>query len=153
MPVKESPVELMTPPEHWPPLSHERPAAGYGKPLPLGQRAVPLGQSPGPAVEQGPTLPRQFAFLLAEVLAGMRPERQIAPWLTKRGSLHLHRLLPLLSTGHQPRVLRVLATRPSPNVVEMTMIAVIGPRHRALAARLEHSVQLARWQCTDIESA
>lgn len=147
MPVKESAIEFATVPDHLAPLRGEpsaaaaplAPGTGYGKPL--------------PRAEQGPALPRQFAFLLAEVLAGMRPERQMAPWLTKRATLHLHRLLPLLNTGHQPRVLRVRATRPAPNVVEMTMIAVIGTRHRAVAVRLEHSTQLARWQCTDIESA
>ena len=61
--------------------------------------------------------------------------------------------MPLFQSGHQPKVLRVLTTRPAPNVVEMTMIAVIGPRPRALAIRLEHSAQPARWLCTDIEAA
>jgi Family of unknown function (DUF6459) len=153
MPTEEPAIRLLELPELWPPLAQGPtattvPLSGPGdvKPLPLGQ-----GRMPAPA--EGPALPRQFAALLAEVLAGVRPERQVTPWLSKRGTIHLHRLLPLFQTGHQPRVLRVLATRPAPDVVEMTVIAVIGPRPHALAIRLEHTAQPPRWQCTDIESA
>jgi hypothetical protein len=144
MPVEESAIQLMSLPELWPPLGQEAVAAdalpdpSYVKPLPL---------------EQGPALPRQFAVLLAEVLAGVRSERQLTPWLSKRGSIHLHRLMPLFQSEHQPKVLRVLTTRPTPDVVEMTEIVVIGTRTRALAIRLEHSAQPGRWLCTDIEAA
>jgi hypothetical protein len=50
-------------------------------------------------------------------------------------------------------VLRVLTARPAPGVIEMTLIAVIGQRTRALAVRLEHGPQAQQWQCTDIEAA
>lgn len=133
----------MTPPETWPPLGQEQ--AASTAPPEHGQATLML--------DQGPALPRQFVVLLAEVLAGVRPERQVASWLSKRGSLHLHRVMPLFNTGHQPRVLRVVTTRPAPDVIEMTMILVTGARPRALAIRLEHSAQPTRWQCTDIESA
>lgn len=151
MSVEESAIQLVPVPELWPPLGQEQP--------PLGREHLPApavetaGNVRSSAAEQGPALPRQFAILLTEVLAGVRPARQIAPWLSKRGTLHLHRLMPLCKSEQQPRVLRVLTTRPAPNVVEMTLIVVIGPRPRALAIRLEHSPQLQRWQCTDIESA
>lgn len=148
MPVEESAIELVQLPELWPPL-HQVPGAYPAR----SAQAPPRDQSPAPAPEQGPPLPRQFAVLLVEVLAGVRPARQVTPWLTKRGALHLHQLMPLFQTGHQPRVLRVIATRPTLNVVEMTMIAVIGPRPRAIAIRLEHSSHADRWLCTDIESA
>ena len=144
MPVEESAIQLVMVPELWPPLGQEPSAAVSASSGPGDVNLLPL--------EQGPALPRQFAVLLAEVLAGVRPVRQVAPWLSKRGTLHLHRLIPLFNTGHQPRVLRVLTTRPAPNVVEMTMIAVIGDRPRALAIRLEHGAP-GRWLCTDIESA
>jgi len=98
-------------------------------------------------------LPGQFAILLSETLAGVRPAQQLTPWLSKRGMLHLHRLTPMFRIGHQPRVLRILTTRPAQNVVEMTVIAAFGARPRALAIRLEHNPQQSRWQCTDIESA
>ena len=45
---------------------------------------------------------RQFAMLLAEALAGARPVRQLQPWLSERGRVHLHRLLPLFAGGHRP---------------------------------------------------
>jgi hypothetical protein len=151
MPVEESAIQLVTLPELWPPLPRAR------------AQPSPLDRAPGPAPEEGPPLPRQFAVLLAEVLAGVRPVRQVAPWLSKRGALHLRRLLPLFQAGHQPKVLRVLTTRPAGNVVEMTVIAVIGSRPRALAIRLEHGpaedgrlkrgAQPPRWLCTDIEAA
>lgn len=144
MPVEQSTIQLVPVPELWPPLAPE-PAP---VPAPETARAVP-----SPAVEQGPPLPRQFAVLLAEVLAGVRPARQIAPWLSQRGSLHLRRLMPLFKSDQQPRVLRVITTRPAPAVVEMTMILLAGPRPRALAVRLEHNPHLQHWQCTDLESA
>lgn len=153
MPVEESAIQLITLPDLSPPLgqghaaSEVLPDPGYDEPLPPERGPATLPR------EQGPALPRQFAVLLAEVLAGVRPERQVAPWLSKRGRLHLHRVTPLFKTGHQPRLLRVVTTRPAPDVVEMTMIVVTGSRPRALAIRLEHSGQPARWQCTDIESA
>lgn len=142
MPAEESAIQLVPVPELWSPPGQAltaRAGPGYVQPVP---------------VDEGPPFPRQFPVLLAEVLAGARPVRQVAPWLSKRGSLHLHRLMPLLKSEQQPRVLRVLTTRPAPNVVEMTVIAVIGPRPRALAIRLEHHDARPRsWLCTDIESA
>ena len=146
MPAEESAIQLLRVPELWPPLPQPPPAPAAALPCPGDRNPLPL--------DQGPALPRQFAALLAEVLAGMRPERQLTPWLSKRGTLHLHRLLPLFQTGHQPKVLRVLTARPAPNVVEMTIIAVLGARPRAIAIRLEHGgAAPVRWQCTDIESA
>jgi hypothetical protein len=122
----------------------------------------------------GPAWPRQFAVLLAEALTGDRPARQIAPWLSQRGSVHLHRLLPLFRGGQRARVQRVITTQPTPEVIEMTLIVAIGPRIRALAVRLTlapaeqrpgwreklpagtpepRSARPARWLCTDIEAA
>jgi hypothetical protein len=150
--LEESAIRLVTLTDVWPPLGQEQatgPAlsdAGLVKPL-------PLEHEPGPTLEQGPVLPRQFALLLAEVLAGVRPARQLTPWLSKRGSVHLHRLMPLFAGGRQPRVLRVLTTRPAPDVVEMTLVVVAGGRTRALAARLERAEGPQRWLCTDIEAA
>jgi hypothetical protein len=144
MPVEQSAIQIVPLPELWPPLAQEPTVStepgetGYTQPLTL---------------DQGPALPRQFAVLLVEGLAGARPVRQLTPWLSKRGAIHLHRLMPLFSGGHQPRVLRVLTARPAPDVVEMTIVAVIGKRPRALAIRLEHSAPLGRWLCTDIEAA
>ncbi|MGH3280762.1 MAG: Rv3235 family protein [Trebonia sp.] len=143
MSVEQSTIQLVPVPELWPPLARQ--------PAPTPTTAA--GPTRSAAIEQGPALPRQFAVLLAEVLAGVRPARQLAPWLSQRGSLHLRRLMPLFKSEQQPKVLRVLTTRPAPTVVEMTMILVTGPRPRALAIRLEYDLRQQRWQCTDLESA
>jgi Family of unknown function (DUF6459) len=120
--------------------------------------------------------PRHFARLLTEALAGARPVRQILPWTSDRARGHLRKLMPLFAGGQRPRVLRVIATRPTRDVIEMTVIVSVGTRTRALAIRLEHMTpprHLARhadrpidgtranpttpaalrWVCTDIEAA
>jgi hypothetical protein len=144
----ESAIREVRVPRLWPPLGQE-PAAGADPGRGDHAKALTLAE--------GAAFPQQFAVLLAEGLAGVRPVRQLAPWLSKRGSVHLHRLLPLFSVGQQPRVQRVLTTRPAPDVIEMTMIAVIGHRTRALAIRLERGTRPGtrseHWLCTDIEAA
>ncbi len=142
-------------PEVWPP------AAGgqAGSQCPDGDG--PAGPSGDGPAAQSPW-PRQFALLLAETLAGARPVRQVLPWMSERGRHQLQRLLPLLRDEHRPRVLRVLTTTPSADVIEMTVIVLIGTRARALAVRLERIAggarrplpggPASRWLCTDIEA-
>ena len=156
MPLDESTIQLMPVPSLWPPAEDHPAALG----TPSVQDALPAlrtlpTRDTGTALPlgQGPLQPTQFAILLSETLAGVRPAQQLTPWLSQRATLHLHRLMPMFRIGHQPRVLRILTTRPTPDVVEMTVIAAFGPRPRALAIRLEHNPQHSRWQCTDIESA
>ena len=107
---------------------------------------------------------RQFARLLAEALAGARPVRQIQPWTSERARVHAQTLTPLFDGGHRPRVLRVITTRPAPDVIEMTAVVGVGGRTRALALRLERpgpaqratrktAVPAPRWLCTAIEAA
>jgi hypothetical protein len=141
-------------PALWPPLD---PAEEI---LPPAPGAGPGIQEQVPAAEEAWS--RQFAVLLAESMTGVRPAAQIQPWLSRRGSAQLNRLLPLLRAEHRPRVLRVLTTMPGPDVIEMTMVVLIGPRARALAVRLERGgasaaaaprgTPAARWLCTDIEA-
>jgi hypothetical protein len=137
------------------------------------QRVAPAGQPPaprparagspgrGPAAQPG--WPSQFAQVLAETLAGSRPQRQIAPWTTERARRHIQRLGPLLAAGAQPRVRRVVTFRPAADVVEMSVIVGVGPKVRALAIRLERdgprdaapgrTALAARWVCTAVEAA
>jgi hypothetical protein len=123
---------------------------------------------------------RQFARLLTEALSGARPVRQILPCTSDRARVQLRALMPLFAGGQRPRVLRVIATRPARDVIEMTVIAGLGARTRALAVRLQRAdlaerppawltpADLAaqrqasalparpagpRWLCTDIEAA
>lgn len=141
---------------------------------PASERSRALTHTGGTGRAESPgEWPQQFARLLAEALAGARPIRQILPWTSERARLHLHNLTPLFAGGQRPRVLRVIATRPTREVIEMTVIVKVGTRTHALAIRLEHTQpprQLSghgdrgatdgrsaatarRWVCTDIEAA
>jgi hypothetical protein len=140
---EESAIQLIPLTDVWPPLDQE----------PAPRCAPARSGHVQPPPDPGPALPRQFADFLVEGLAGIRPVRQLMPWMSKRGSVHLHRLMPLFNGGHQPKVLRVLTARPAPGVIEMTMVVVTGPRTRALAVRLERAEHPERWLCTDIEAA
>ena len=109
---------------------------------------APAPSAPGRVTAEG--WQHSFAQTLAEVLAGSRPARQIIGCTTERARLHLHRLGPLFAGGQRPRVLRVLATQPSRDVVETSVIVATGQRTRALAVRFERRAP-GRWLCTDIE--
>ena len=141
-----SAIQLVQLTDVWPPLDKEQ----FDRHQAAGDEAARPAPAQPLASEPGPVLPRQFSVFLVEGLAGIRPTRQLEPWMSRRGSVHLHRLMPLFKSGQQPKVLRVLTTRPAPDVIEMTMVVVTGARTRALAVRLEYT---DRWQCTDIETA
>lgn len=164
-----SAMRLLPVPDLWPP-----PGAGPDCQQPPGTGLAEAAARPGPAADVGQLWPRQFAVLLAEALTGVRPVRQVLPWLSQRGSVQLRRLLPLFAGGQGARVRRVMTTQPAPGVIEMTLIVAIGPRMRALAVRLALaepaqrpgwreklparsgeacSAAPARWLCTDIEAA
>jgi len=166
-----SSMQILTVPDVWPPVDWP-PTAGLAC-QPTGFADSGGGARPDEPAG-GQAWPRQFAVLLAEALTGDRPARQIVPWLSQRGSVHLHRLLPLFRGGQRARVQRVITTQPTPEVIEMTLIVAIGPRIRALAVRLTlapaeqrpgwreklpadtpepRSARPARWLCTDIEAA
>ncbi|HEX4089071.1 MAG TPA: Rv3235 family protein [Trebonia sp.] len=172
-----SSMQELTVPDLWPPADwapvDRRPAAEPPDRRP-GEAAGANGGQAGEAGDGGQAWARQFAVLLAEALTGDRPARQIRPWLSQRGRVHLHRLLPLFADGQRARVQRLMTTRPSPDVIEMTLIVAVGPRVRALAARLaldsseqwpgwqekrptgpapSRAARSARWLCTDIEAA
>jgi hypothetical protein len=160
-------MRMMAVPDVWPPTDCG-PGVDLGRPGEIGPgRSGPAEYRP---VDGGPAWPRQFAVLLAEALTGDRPTRQIQPWLSQRGSVHLHRLQPLFRNGQRARVQRVLTTRPTPDVIEMALIVAVGPRVRALAVRLTIVPPEQRpgrreqrptppaaappgWLCTDIEAA
>ena len=124
---------------------------------------APSDTSAGP----GGDWPARFARMLTEALAGSRPARQILPWTSRRARSQFDRLLRGFRGGTgsatgQPRVLRVVTTRPAQDVIEMSVIAGFGPRIRALAVRLERATgghpdapedASGGWVCTDIEAA
>jgi hypothetical protein len=104
---------------------------------------------------------RQFAQVVAEILAGARSPRQIAPWTTERVRDRIILLTQTLSAGQKPRIRRIVTSRPAALVVEMTVVLSFGPRSRALALRIEQlpgrrpapglPARPARWLCTEIE--
>ena len=160
------------PPIDCPPVDCPPASAPEGRRPAGAALAEQVGDRPGEQAAGGDAWPRQFAVLLAEALTGARPVRQILPWLSPRGTVHLRRLLPLFGGGQGARVQRIMTTQPSPDVIEMTLIVAVGPRTRALAVRLtraeptprpqwrgkltarvaESRSATARWLCTDIEA-
>ena len=104
---------------------------------------------------------RQFAQVIAEILAGARSPRQLTPWTTERVRERISLLTQTLAPGQKPRIRRIMTSRPAARVVEMTVVLSFGPRSRALALRLEHlpgrrptpglPARPARWLCTEIE--
>ena len=160
-------------------------ALQHGAPGP-GAAALAPGQGTARTAAVAPGLDadgawaRQFARLLTEALSGARPVRQILPCVSERARIQLHALMPLFGGGQRPRLLRVIATRPARDVIEMTVIAGLGARTRALAVRLQRTDSAERtpawltpadpagqrqvsarparptaprWLCTDIEAA
>ena len=104
---------------------------------------------------------RQFAQVIAEILAGARSPRQLAPLTTEHVRTRIGQLSQTLMPGQKPRIRRIVTSRPTASVVEMTVVLSFGPRSRALALRLEHlpgrppapglTARPARWLCTEIE--
>jgi hypothetical protein len=141
-------------------------------------RAVPAGTPgyagpPGPSLEYRPdravggadpaiAWSRQFAQVIAEILAGARSPRQLAPLTTEHVRTRIGQLSQTLMPGQKPRIRRIVTSRPAEHVVEMTVVLSFGPRSRALALRLERVPprrpapglpgRPARWLCTEIET-
>jgi Family of unknown function (DUF6459) len=165
---------------------HDASGPGTAALAPKQNAAVAPGQGTARTAAVAPGLgadgdwARQFARLLTEALSGARPVRQILPCTSERARNQLHALMPLFSGGQRPRLLRVIATRPARDVIEMTVIAGLGARTRALAVRLQRAdpaerppawltpadpagqrqvsapparPTAPRWLCTDIEAA
>jgi Family of unknown function (DUF6459) len=106
--------------------------------------------------------PRQFAQVMVEILAGVRPPGQIVPWTTDRVRRKIRQLSPLLVSDQRPRIQRIVVSRPVVSVMEMTVVVSVGPRSRALALRFDYvrarpaapglPTRPARWVCTTIEA-
>jgi hypothetical protein len=134
-------------------------SGGAGPPAPslTFSAARPCEGTADPAVAWS----RQFAQVVAEILAGARSPRQLAPWTTERVRDRICLLTQTLSPGQKPRIRRIVTSRPTARVVEMTVVLSFGPRSRALALRLEQlpgrraapglPARPARWLCTEIE--
>lgn len=186
-----SAIRLLALPELGPPFDDDPAAAAtagadaaaarHGAPGPGTTALVPRQDTAAaPGLDADGDWARQFARLLTEALSGARPVRQILPCTSDRARVQLRALMPLFASGQRPRLLRVIATRPARDVIEMTVIAGLGARTRALAVRLQRADPAdrppawltpadpvgqrqgsalparpagPRWLCTDIEAA
>ena len=128
-----------------------------------------LAEPPGPSLtfstdhgaDPAVAWSRQFAQVIAEILAGARSPRQLAPLTTERVRDRIGLLTQTLTADQKPTIRRIVTSRPTAGVVEMTVVLGFGPRSRALALRLEHvpgrrpapglPARPARWLCTEIE--
>ena len=138
------------------PAALAQPAAGAG----------PAGADPAGADMAGADMAaawlRRLAVVIVEVLAGVRPDRQLVPLATDRVRARIRGLVPLLACDRRPRITRIVTSRPAARVVEMTVVVHFGVRSRALAMRFEHvaarpaspgwPARPARWLCTAIEA-
>ena len=132
---------------------------------PVAAAAAAVSQrSAGPVAAADPVTarPRQLAVVIVEVLAGVRPGRQLVSLATDRVRARAGNLAPLLAAGRQPRISRIVMSRPADRVVEMTVVVNFGARSRALAMRFEHAAarpaapgwpaRPPRWLCTALEA-
>jgi hypothetical protein len=167
-------VRLLAVPDQMPPYDDAVTSARPGKVTPA--RRVAASRTPDVAAvwqqaqprRQAADWPAQFAQVLAEALAGSRPAEQLRPWTSQLARKQIRQLGPMHVAGQRPRVLKIMRSAPSLDVVEMTAIVGFGPRTRVLAFRLERvgrpdSTSQDRglsprpdrhqWLCTAIESA
>ena len=139
--------------------STARGGAGQGG---AGQGGAGQGGAGQGGAGQATALPRQFAQVIVEILAGSRPLRQTVGWATDRVRAQIGDLTQVLASDQRPRIRRIVVSQPAASVVEMTVIVSFGPRSRALAMRFEHMpgrrpapglpARPARWVCTEIET-
>ncbi|GAB3442845.1 hypothetical protein GCM10027570_10370 [Streptomonospora sediminis] len=92
----------------------------------------------------------RFAQILAEVLAGERPARQVRPLLSRRAYELLARRAGAYACAQRPRVRNARLSAPAADIAELSAVVECGARCRALALRVAY-VQHA-WLCTHIET-
>ena len=148
----------------WCPAGADVPAVPVLPVAAVAPAATVLQRSAGPAAAADPVAarPRQLAVVIVEVLAGVRPDRQLVPLATDRVRARVGNLAPLLAAGRRPRIARIVMSRPADRVVEMTVVVNFGARSRALAMRFEHAAarpaapgwpaRPPRWLCTALEA-
>jgi hypothetical protein len=133
-----------------------RPAAADSAP------STPAAADSAPGAGPAGPLPWQFAQVIVEIMAGLRPPKQIIGLTNDHAREQARRLAPLLVSDRRPGIRRIVTSRPTTRVVELTVIVSVGPRSRALAMRLEHiaarpatpgrPARPDRWLCTAIEA-
>lgn len=125
----------------------ESPAGGLVGPVGVHSPAAARGrQVPDPA-----RFSRQFAQGVVEVLSGRRPTVQLVRHVSpavQRGLARAGGRQPLQSPT-APVLHSLHLSEPAAGVCEMSAVVVIGVRYRALAARLEWTID--HWRCTALQ--
>ena len=147
-----------------PGLATEAPGLATEAPGPAAGASGPAAEVAAASGLAGATAawPRQFAQVMVEILAGVRPQSQVGPLTSDRVRAQIRHLGPVLAADRRPKIQRVVTSRPAAGVVEMTVVVSFGPRSRALAMRLEYvaareaapglQARPARWLCTELET-
>ena len=140
--------------------AHE--ADGGARSVPYAAARSGLGGAAAGGTSPAGTLPWQFAQVMVEIMAGLRPQKQLIGLTTERARAQVQRLAPLLASDRRPTIARIVTSRPTARVMEMTVVVRVGTRPRALAVRLEHLAERpatpgrptrpARWLCTAVEA-
>jgi hypothetical protein len=140
--------------------AHE--ADGDSRSVPVAASRSVLGGGAAGAADPVRALPWQFAQVIVEIMAGLRPPKQLIGLTTERARAQVQRLAPLLASDRRPKIARIVTSRPTAGAVEMTVVVRVGPRSRALAVRLEHlaarpatpgrPARPDRWLCTAVEA-
>jgi Family of unknown function (DUF6459) len=130
--------------------------------VPVAASRSVLGGAAAGAADPATALPWQFAQVIVEIMAGLRPPKQLIGLTTERARAQVQRLAPLLASDRRPKIARIVTSRPTAGAVEMTVVVHVGPRSRALAVRLEHlaarpttpgrPARPDRWLCTAVEA-
>lgn len=148
-------VALATPPL---PLSADE-AVQVPLPFPAVRPVLPAPVERGEDAAAKPLRERSARFLqaLVEVLAGDRPARQLAPWMSPevhdqlRRRLAVHALRGRRTEGRAARIVSVHVSMVTDQVAEIAGRMVHRGRSRAIAIRLELLTDhrgVQRWQCT-----
>jgi len=91
--------------------------------------------------------------MIAEVLAGIRPSRQLERLASPQVCGELAAIAPAMPARGPIRAPRVLASwlqRPTPQAAEAGAVVTVAGRVQALALRLER--RRGRWRCTVLET-
>ncbi|GAA3733466.1 hypothetical protein HDA32_002311 [Spinactinospora alkalitolerans] len=92
----------------------------------------------------------QLVQFVAEVLAGQRDPSHLRAHMSERAYQTLRRRAGAYRCARRPRLRAAHLHCPAPGVTEVSGVVDCGPRHRALALRVD-SVRHA-WLCTHVET-
>ena len=108
--------------------------------------------SPAPPLEAAQPRASMLARALLEVVGGVRPMAQLAPWLSPTVLSIVQSMTASRAARPGATALRrVLVSEPMPGIAEITAIVQRGPRAEALALRMEG--RGGRWVVTALQRA